>query len=93
MVVKEAYLKARPQSRNSALLNNLANRFKSDIVIENYMGDKCNAKSSFHILFSEITHTAWLVDSGSANRIKIYAEGEDEKEAMEEFINLIKTMD
>lgn len=78
MVTNPKGLHARP----ATLLVRKAASFKSDIGIE-YMGKKANIKSLIGILSLGV---------GPNNSVNVIANGADEKLALEEIVNLIKSL-
>ncbi len=76
LINNESGLHARPASQ----FVKTAGMFKSDIFIE-YNGKKINAKSILGVLSGGIV---------KGSKIFIQAEGEDEEEAVNELVNLIK---
>jgi len=79
MVSNPKGLHARP----ATLLVRKAASFKSDIGIE-FMGKKANIKSLIGILSLGV---------GANNLVNVIANGADEKLALEEIINLIKSLE
>ena len=79
MVSNPQGLHARP----ATLLVRKAASFKSDIGLE-YMGKKANIKSLIGILSLGV---------GPNNIVKVMANGADEKLALEEIVNLIKSLE
>lgn len=83
MIIKEVVIEwimgfhARP----SALLTQIANEFDSNIVIESRR-EKVNGKSIMGMLMLGV--------QGGGDKIKIYIEGKDEKEAMQAIISYIE---
>jgi len=78
MVTNPKGLHARP----ATLLVRKAASFKSDIGIE-YMGKRANIKSLIGILSLGV---------GPNNSVNVIANGADEKLALEEIVNLIKSL-
>ena len=84
MVTKEVMV-SNPKglhARPATLLVRKAASFKSDIGIE-YMGKKANIKSLIGILSLGV---------GPNNSVNVIANGADEKLALEEIVNLIKSL-
>ncbi|NSL53168.1 HPr family phosphocarrier protein [Bacillus sp. P2(2020)] len=73
-------LKTGLQARPAALFVQEANRFSSDIFLEK-QGKKVNAKSIMGLM-------SLAVESGAV--IKLYAEGHDEKEAVEKLAAFVE---
>ena len=85
MVTKEV-LVSNPKglhARPATLLVRKAASFKSDVGIE-YMGKKANIKSLIGILSLGV---------GPNNIVNVMANGADEKLALEEIVNLIKSLE
>jgi phosphocarrier protein HPr len=70
-------------ARPATLLVRKAASFKSDIGIE-YMGKKANIKSLIGILSLGV---------GPNNSVNVIANGDDEQLALEEIVNLIKSLE
>jgi phosphocarrier protein HPr len=70
-------------ARPATLLVRKAASFKSDIGIE-YMGKKANVKSLIGILSLGV---------GTSNIVNVIANGDDEQLALEEIVNLIKSLE
>ncbi len=85
MVEKELEVKLRTglQARPAAKFVQEANRFSSDIYIEKD-GKKVNAKSIMGLM-------SLAIHSGS--NIRLFAEGRDEEQALEELVNYIQNED
>lgn len=83
MVTKKVVIKNSMglHASTSAMAANTANKFESSIVFENRDGNKCDAKNIMGIMC--------LVFSGGST-VKIYADGKDEKEAMEALVALLE---
>jgi phosphotransferase system HPr (HPr) family protein len=83
MIVKEVVIKNMSglHARPSAQVVKTANKFDSDIVFEDSCGSKCDAKSIMGIM-------SLVLNSGI--KVKIYADGKDEKEAVEAVVALLK---
>lgn len=85
MVTKEVMV-SNPKglhARPATLLVRKAASFKSDVGIE-YMGKKANIKSLIGILSLGV---------GPNNIVNVMANGADEKLALEEIVNLIKSLE
>ena len=83
MVEKDVIIKNKTglHARPAAILVQTANKFESDIFLEKD-GDKVNAKSIMGVM---------MLAAAEGSKIKIIAEGNDEKEAVETIFNLLES--
>jgi len=83
MVEKDVIIKNKTglHARPAAILVQNANKFESDIFLEKD-GDKVNAKSIMGVM---------MLAAAEGSKIKIIAEGNDEKEAVETISNLLES--
>ncbi|RKX95253.1 MAG: phosphocarrier protein HPr [Spirochaetes bacterium] len=83
MVEKDVIIKNKTglHARPAAILVQTANKFESDIFLEKD-GDRVNAKSIMGVM---------MLAAAEGSKIKIIAEGNDEKEAVETIFNLLES--
>ena len=83
MIEKEIIIKNKTglHARPAAILVQTANKFESDIYLEKD-GERVNAKSIMGVM---------MLAAAEGSKIKIVAEGNDEKEALEKISSLLES--